>query len=175
MGPVEILIINHTHCVYETFDPNSETAETPEIFLTSAEGIDRRFAVNARAGALMMREYLARHLRRKASWGRIVGLTTTESHAWNVSYAASKNALVSYCLSAAAEMGRYGITVNVVRPGATQTGYITPEVEPDLVARTPLGRLGEPEDVADVIVFLASEQARWITGQVISACGGFHG
>ena len=70
-------------------------------------------------------------------------------------------------------MGKYGITANVVCPGATQTGYLTPENEEQLIAQTPLGRAGAPEDAADVIVFLASEQGRWITGQVIYAGGGF--
>ena len=172
LGPADILIINHTHDVLETFDPALVSHESPEIYLTDVDSIDRHFAVNARAGALMMREYLRRHLQREASWGRIISLTTSAGHAWNISYAASKNALVSFCLSAAAEMGKYGITVNVVRPGGTQTGYITPESERRIVAQTPLGRVGEPEDVADVIVFLASEQGRWITGQVIQANGG---
>jgi 3-oxoacyl-[acyl-carrier protein] reductase len=140
--------------------------------LTSAGGIDRHFAVNARASALLMREYLHRHIQRVASWGRIVSLTTSAGHAWNISYAASKNALVSYCLSAAEEMGKYGITVNVVRPGGTETGYITPEMEGQIVAQTALGRVGEPEDIADVILFLASKQGRWITGQVVTANGG---
>jgi len=173
LGPVDILINNHTHCVLETFDPASVTDDRPEIVLTNAEGINRHFAVNARAGALMMREYLQRHIKREARWGRIISLTTVLAHSRNISYAASKRALVSYSLSAAQEMSKYGITVNVVYPGATQTGYITPENEGRLVARTPLQRLGQPEDVADVIVFLASEQARWVTGQLIYASGGF--
>lgn len=90
-----------------------------------------------------------------------------------MSFAASKRALVSSSLSAAEEMGKYGITVNVVCPGPTQTGYITPESEVGLVARTPLGRLGYAEAGADVSVFLASEQVRWLTGQLIYASGGF--
>jgi len=121
----------------------------------------------------MMREYLQRYISRKTQWGRIVNLTTVRAHPRNVSYAASKQALLSYSLSAALEMGKYGITVNVVCPGATQTGYISPENEPWIVQRTPLGRLGTPEDVADVIVFLVSEQAHWLTGQLIYASGGF--
>ena len=129
LGPIDVLIINHTHDVLETFDPASVTNAKPEIVLTNAESIDRHFAVNSRASALMMSEYLRRHLQRDASWGRIIGLTTTAGHGRNISYAASKNALVSYCFSAAAEMGKYGITVNAVRPGATQTGYITPKPE----------------------------------------------
>ncbi|MFC2070727.1 SDR family NAD(P)-dependent oxidoreductase [Chloroflexota bacterium] len=173
LGPVDILINNHAHCVLETFDPAFVTEEHPGISLTNAESIDRHFAVNARACALMMQEYLHRHIKQKARWGRIINLTTVLAHSRNISYAASKRALVSYSLSAAQEMGKYGITVNVVCPGATQTGYISPENEPRLTAQTPLQRLGQPEDVADVIVFLASEQARWLTGQLIYASGGF--
>ncbi len=173
LGAVEILINNHTHCVLETFDPASVTDGRPEIQLTNAESIDRHFAVNARACALMMREYLQRHIARGAQWGRIISLTTVLVHPRNVSYAASKRAVVSYTLSAAGEMGKYGITANVVCPGATQTGYISPDSERREAARTPLGRIGEPEDVADVIVFLASEQARWLTGQLIYASGGY--
>ena len=175
IGPVDVLIINHDHDVLETFDPALVAEKGPQgsgIQLTNAGSIDRHFAVNARASALLMREFLHRHLLRSASWGRIVGLTTSAGHAWNISYAASKNALVSYCLSAAGEMGKYGVTVNVVRPGGTQTGYIAPELERQIVAQTPLGRVGGPEDVADVIVFLASEQGRWVTGQLITASGG---
>jgi len=173
LGPVDILINNHTHCVLETFDPRSVRKDLPEVVLTTPEGIDRHFAVNARACALMMREYLQRHIAREAQWGRIINLTTVLSHSRNVSYAASKRALVSYSVSAAAEMGKYGITVNVVCPGATQTGYISPDNERREVAKTPLRRIGQPEDVADVIVFLASERARWFTGQLIYASGGY--
>lgn len=175
IGPVDILIINHTHFSYDTFDPESVTKEHPQISLTNVESIDRHFAVNARASALMMREYLQRFIRRGADSGRIISLTTTTAHARSINYAASKNALVSYSFSAAQEMAKYGITVNVVFPGAVQTGYITPEIEKDLSEKIPLGRVGKPEDIADVIVFLASRQAHWITGQVIYASGGFSG
>jgi 3-oxoacyl-[acyl-carrier protein] reductase len=95
------------------------------------------------------------------------------AHVANVSYAASKHAIESYSRSAAAELGHYGIRVNVVAPGPIQTGYITPESETEIVKGTPLGRLGEPEDVADAIVFLASAQARWLTGQLLYVGGGW--
>ena len=170
LGPVDILVINHAHCQTETFDPK---AVSKTISLTDPESIDRHFQVNARAPALMMREYLDRYLARSADSGRIINLTTVLGHAGNISYAASKRALVSYSMSAAEEMGKYGITVNVVCPGATQTGYITPESEEWIINETPLGRLGQPEEIADVITFLASEQARWLTGQLIYASGGF--
>lgn len=174
IGPVDILIINHTYDAFDTFDPALVKEKGDGIRLIDAENIDHHFAVNTRASALMMKEYLQRYLARNAKWGRIISLTTTAAHARNVSYAASKNALVSYCQSAAHEMGKYGITVNIVCPGATQTGYITPEDEPGIIAITPLGRLGTPEDLSDIIVFLASAQAHWLTGQLIYAGGGFH-
>ena len=174
-GPVDVLVNNHTHCVLETFDPARVTGEGSGIRLVTADGIDAHFAVNARACALMMAEYLHRYLRRKAKWGRIINISTdaAHEHVANVSYAASKHAIESYSRSAAAEMGKYGITVNIVAPGPIQTGYITPDLEAEIAAKAPLRRVGEPEDVADVIVFLASEQARWLTGQLLYVGGGW--
>lgn len=88
-------------------------------------------------------------------------------------YAASKHAIESYGRSAAAELGKYGIIVNMVAPGPIQTGYIEPENESYIAANTPLRRIGRPEDVADVILFMASEQAHWVTGQLIYVGGGW--
>jgi len=173
LGPVDILVINHTHWAADTFDPAIASDEAHGVALIDTDIIDRHLAVNARAPALMIREFVERHIARRADWGRIVTLTTVARHGSSVSYAASKRALVSYSLSAASELGKYGITVNVVCPGATQTAYITPEEEERIVQQTPLGRLGYPEDIADVITFLVSEQARWLTGNLIYASGGF--
>jgi len=175
LGPVDILVNNHTHCVLETFDPARVTEAESGVSLLTAPVIDAHFAINARAYALLMAEYIQRYLRRNARSGRIINLSTDAAHAHegNVSYAASKHAIESYSRSAAAEVGKYGITVNIVAPGPIQTGYITPDVEADIVAGTPLGRAGAPEDVADVIVFLASEQARWLTGQLLYVGGGW--
>ncbi len=175
LGPVDILVNNHTHCVLETFDPaRVTTAGFPIRFVSEAE-IDRHFAINARAYALMMGEYVRRYLDRGANWGRIINISTDAAHEHiaNVNYAASKHAIESYSRSAAAELGQYGITVNIVAPGPIQTGYITPEAEAEIAPNTPLGRLGKPEDLADVIVFMASEQARWLTGQLLYVGGGW--
>ncbi len=89
-----------------------------------------------------------------------------------MSYGASKAALESYSRSAAMELGQFGITVNVVAPGPIQTGWIPAETEQPIVEDIPLGRMGRPDDVADVVVFLASEQARWVTGQRLFVGGG---
>ena len=175
LGEVDILVNNHTHCVLETFDPSLVSDEGSGVRLVTAAEVDAHFTINARACALLMAEYLQRYLRRGAKSGRIVNISTDAAHAHvaNVSYAASKHAIESYSRSAAAEMGRYGITVNVVAPGPIQTGYLSPQDLEDIASTTPLGRVGEPEDVADVVVFLASEQARWITGQLIYVGGGW--
>ncbi len=175
LGPVDILVNNHTHCVCETFDPALATSAGAGVQLTSAASIDAHFGINTRAYALMMAEYLNRYLARSAEWGRIINVSTdaADAHIANISYAASKHAIESYSRSAAREMGKYGITVNIVAPGPIQTGYLTPSAEDACAAGTPLGRVGQPDDVADVIVFLASQQARWLTGQLIYAGGGW--
>jgi len=175
LGPVDVLVNNHTYCVLETFDPARVTAEGFPVSLPTAEVIDAHFAINARAYALLMNEYVQRYLARAATWGRIINLSTDAAHAHeaNVSYAASKHAIESYSRSAAAELGRYGITVNIVAPGPVQTGYITSQAEVEIAAGTPLGRVGTPQDIADAIVFLASEQACWLTGQLLYVGGGW--
>lgn len=175
LGGVDVLVNNHTLCVHETFDPFLVTNEGGGIRLVTAAGVDAHFAVNARAYAMLMAEYLQRYLKRGAKSGRIINISTDAAHAHtaNVSYAASKHAIESYSRSAAAEMGKYGITVNIVAPGPIQTGYLPPKAVEDIASTTPLRRVGEPEDIADVVVFLASEQARWITGQLIYVGGGW--
>jgi 3-oxoacyl-[acyl-carrier protein] reductase len=175
LGGVDILVNNHTLCVLETFDPSLVADEGGGIRLVTAAGIDAHFAVNARAYALLMEEYLQRYLKRGAKSGRIINISTdaAHAHAANISYAASKHAIESYSRSAAAEMGKYGVTVNIVAPGPIQTGYLPPKAVEEIASTTPLRRVGEPEDIADVVVFLASEQARWITGQLIYVGGGW--
>ena len=177
LGPVEILINNHAYCAAETFDPAHVGANESGsgITLTSAGGIDQHMAVNVRATVLLMREFAGRHVARGADWGRIVNISTDAAHAHgsNVSYAASKHAIESYSRSAASELGKYGITVNVVAPGPIQTGYITPAMEREIEADTPLGRVGRPEDVADVVAFLVSKQGGWLTGQLLYVGGGY--
>jgi 3-oxoacyl-[acyl-carrier protein] reductase len=175
LGAVDVLVNNHTLCDLETFDPALESDAGGGIHLISAGGIDAHFGVNTRSYALLMKAYIQRYLARAGQWGRIINVSTDAAHAHvaNVSYAASKHAIESYSRSAAQEVGKYGITINVVAPGPVQTGYITPAFSKQIAWETPLGRVGEPEDVADAIVFLASEQGRWLTGQLLYVGGGW--
>ncbi|MGD8699290.1 MAG: SDR family oxidoreductase [Gemmatimonadales bacterium] len=187
-GPVDVLVNNAANYQADTFVPGSPSvsgvggenaagelwAEGPVPSSMSAHTHDRHFAVNTRAAALMMSEFARRLVVTQKRWGRIINVSADWS--WGspgeVSYRASKHALESYTRSAAAELGPLGVTVNAVSPGPVQTGYIAPEVEESLRASIALRRVGRPEDVADVIVFLASEQARWVTGQVLTVHGG---
>ena len=175
LGPVDVLVNNHTCCVLETFDPELVTDDGFRVHLPTADCIDAHFAVNSRAVALMMSEYFQRYLKRQGQSGRVVNVSTdaAHAHAANISYAASKHAIESYSRSAAIEMGKYGITINIVAPGPIQTGYLTAKEESAIAVGTPLRRVGRPEDVADVVVFLASEQAHWLTGQLLYVGGGW--
>jgi 3-oxoacyl-[acyl-carrier protein] reductase len=182
LGPVDVLVNNAAEYLADTLVPESLLKDQdtalweggPWMATISTDSIDRHFAVNTRATALMMAEFTRRLVAEERSWGRIINVSADCS--WGspgeISYRASKYALESYSRSAAAELGPLGITVNVVSPGPVQTGYIAPEAEKELVDEIPLRRIGQPEDIADVILFLASEQARWITGQVITVHGG---
>jgi 3-oxoacyl-[acyl-carrier protein] reductase len=171
LGPIDVLVSNHTHSVMETFDP---ARASDKVGLVTAGEIDAHFSVNARSYALMTTEYLKRFLERGAESGRIISVSTYAAHAYvaNVSYAPSKHAIESYSRSAA-ELENYFITINNVAPGPIQTGCIRPAIAADVAEGTPLFRVGEPEDVADLVVFLASYQARWVTGELICVRGGW--
>ena len=179
-GPVDVLVNNAAYCEPDTFTPapelgpNSRAVDNFPMQALTAESHDKHFAVNSRAVALLMAEFTRRHVARQANWGRIINVSTdgASGFASEISYGASKHALESYSRAAASELGRYGITVNVVSLGPIQTGWISPDTEIREAQLTPLGRVGQPEDVADVIVFLASEQARWLTGQQLYVGGG---
>jgi 3-oxoacyl-[acyl-carrier protein] reductase len=162
-GPVDVLVNNAAH--YE---------EPDTIFTTTAASLDRTFAVNTRTTVLMIAEYVRRYRQRQGQEGRIINLSTdaAQTFAGQIAYGASKAAVEAFTRSIAIEVGPLGILVNTVAPGPTQTGYITPEMAAQVLPDIPLGRLGQPEEIADVILFLASAGARWLTGTVIKVSGG---
>jgi 3-oxoacyl-[acyl-carrier protein] reductase len=178
LGPVDILVNNAAQAIPDTFCPVDPLARDPQgdrpLHTITPELYEHHFAVNTRAVALLMAEYARRQIARRTRWGRIINVSTDGAPGFptEISYGASKAAMESYSRAAADELGRYGITVNVVAPGPIQTGWIAPEREVEVAAASPLGRVGQPDDVADVIVFLASEQARWLTGQTLFVGGG---
>lgn len=84
----------------------------------------------------------------------------------------SKAAIESYTRSIANEVGKYGINVNCISPGPVQTGYITKELEEQVLPDIPLRRIGSPTDISDAVIFLSSEQSKWITGVILKVSGG---
>ena len=139
-----------------------------------ATTLDAHYAVNMRGTFLLSVEF-ARRLSGKSS-GRIINLTSGQSVApmpGELAYVATKGAIEAFTVSLAAELASHGITVNAVDPGATDSGWMTEEIRQELLPRFPMGRIGQPEDVARLIAFLAGDEATWITGQVIHSRGGF--
>jgi len=160
-GHVDILILNHTHDTLKTLEE-----------LTSEE-IDRHLIVNVRAALLLIQEYAKQPDGR--SGGRII-LLTSGQHLGpmpHLAYVASKGALHQLTSSLSDYFIGKGVTVNTVNPGPTKTYYPSEELDHAVLQRMPLGRWGEPDDAARLIGWLASDEARWITGQVINSEGGF--
>ncbi len=144
----------------------------PHIELTD-DDFDKVFAVNAR-GAMYVLQTAANRVK---DGGRIVQFSTGGTMMpvpTGGIYAASKAAGERFAFGLAQEIGHRQVTVNVVSPGVTDTdGLVMPEEAVNqLIQQTPLGRLGQPEDVASVVAFLVSDDAHWVTGQNIQANGG---
>jgi 3-oxoacyl-[acyl-carrier protein] reductase len=154
---------------------NAGLSEMRAIEKVDAAFYESLFNVNVRGPIFAIQTAV----RSMGSGGRIVNITSSITKNPNPEasvYAGTKAALETITRSLAAELGSRQITVNAVGPGVVSTdmlnGMISPEWQQSLIADTPLGRLGMPEDIADVVAFLVSNDARWITGEIIAATGG---
>ena len=162
-GRLDILINNHTFDVEQS------------IFTLDAASLDHHYAVNVRATTLLCQEFARRFDKAEQGSGRIVNLSSGQGVGpmpGNLPYVITKGAVEALSVTLSAELGPLGITVNAVDPGATDTGWMPPELKADLERRSYVGRVGLPQDTANLIAFLCSEQGGWITGQILHSRGG---
>ena len=161
-GEIDILVNNAAYSTHDAWDTLTE------------ESLDRHYAVNLRGTAMLTVGFARRFT--KGTGGRVInfssgqhlGPMTTE-----LAYASSKGAIIAFTESISPALASRGITVNVINPGPTDTGWMSDELREALVRSSPAGRVGTPEDAARLVAWLASDDARWITGQVINSEGGW--
>jgi 3-oxoacyl-[acyl-carrier protein] reductase len=162
LGPVTALVVVH----------NYESEHNGGLLDTTAAEFDRSMAVNARATMLLAAEF-ARRFSGPKGRGRIVTFISGLPLKGAVAYAASKGAIEWITVSAAAELAAIGITANAVNPGPNSTGWMDDDLQAWHARQSPLGRTGRPEDTAELVAFLCSEQSEWITGQILTSDGGW--
>ena len=169
LGPVTVLVHNASGWTKDSFSDGGTDQVGRLDHPVTLETIARPLSVDARAGALLMAEYITRHRARGGDRGRIVTMTSGGMSGFpgEVSYGAAKAALTSYTLSAASEMADDGVTANVVHPPVTDTGWVTDEVRAFVAADREHHHVAAPDEVAEVVAWLCTPAARLVTGNVI--------
>ncbi len=169
LGPVDILVNNATGWIQDSFVPSRGDPHGRALKEVSAATWSQQFRVDALAPALLITEFARRHIARGATWGRIIGLTSGGDLGFpsEVSYGAAKAAQANYTMSAALELGEFGITANMVYPPVTDTGWVTDQVRDFVAGSSTHFHVADPDEVAGVIAYLASDAATLITGNVI--------
>ncbi|MBA0050222.1 SDR family oxidoreductase [Streptomyces sp. AJS327] len=161
LGTLDVLVNNAAHCEL----PDDVDTYTPD-------SLRRHYEVNTIAPATLIAEAVRRRTDDQPL--SVVNISTDAARAFpgQTGYGTSKAALEAVTRGTALDLGGRGVRVNAVAPGPVQTGWMGEELLAQVREMVPLGRAGEPEDIADAVVFLASHQARWITGQVLQVAGG---
>lgn len=159
-GGIDILVNNAAYATESAVDD------------LTAETLDSHYTVNLRAMMLLCAEFVRSF---KQGQGRIINLTSGQGLGPlpnELAYAATKGGVEAFSLSLSAAVASRGITVNAFDPGPTETGWMIGELKESLIRSAPMGRLGTPADAANVVAFLVSEEAQWVTGQIIRSRGG---
>jgi 3-oxoacyl-[acyl-carrier protein] reductase len=161
-GRLDAVVANHARSSAQSLEE-----------LTATE-VDLAYAVNTRATLLLVQAFAARH--GGGPGGRVILFTSGQYHGAmpaELPYVASKAALLGVTASLAAHLMPRGITVNCINPGPNDTGYAGPDTVAAVAERNPGGRWGTPSDTAQLIAWLLSDEAGWVTGQVIASDGGW--
>ena len=176
LGRIDVLV-NNAGVDHWPGDGREKLLETgQQTIYMSDEGFTSLMAINVNGVFFCLRESI-KVMQREERGGSVINMSSIAglSPNGNVSYAASKAAVLGMTRATAAELGRFGIRVNAICPGVIETpmtaGVPDPMLKP-LLKRTPLGRKGMPEDIANTALFLASDDSSFITGQWISPNGG---
>lgn len=156
-GPLDALVMSHC----ESVDSG--------LLSTTLESFDRHYAVNVRATWLLLAAFAGQ----LPPGGGVAVALTSDHTVHNLPYGATKAAADRLVLAAAHELAGRGLRANVINPGPVDTGWMTDETRARLLADQPTGRLGTPEDVANLVRFLLSERGSWINGQLLYSNGGF--
>jgi 3-oxoacyl-[acyl-carrier protein] reductase len=162
-GHLDILVCNH-----------ARSGGDGPLDTLNARMLDTHWAVNTRSVLLLIQAFAAQHDRRPG--GRIILITSGQDLGPmrdEIAYATTKGALASITLTLADHLADQAITLNTINPGPVNTGYAPPELHEALRRRFPAQRWGTPDDPARLIAWLATDEASWITGQVINTEGGF--
>jgi len=163
LGAVDILVVNHARSADQALEQ------------VTVEELDRTWAVNARASLLLVRAFAERHDDQRPG-GRVV-LFTSGQHLGpmpgELPYALSKGAIHQVTASLADHLAARRITVNCVNPGPVDTGWASGPLHAHIASQFPLGRWGQPADVARLVAWLVSDDAAWMTGQILNSEGGF--
>lgn len=153
---------------------NATYSTQTSIESLTAQELDLHYALNVKATTLLTIEFIKQF--KWAKNGRIINLTSGQSLGPmpnEIAYAITKGAIETLTKTLSSEIASKGITINAVNPGPNDTGWMDEQLTKDLLNRFPMKRVGKPSDTAKLIGFLASEEAEWITGQIIHSEGGF--
>lgn len=162
LGYPSILINNATYSTASTIDS------------LNAAILDQHYNLNIKATTLLTLEFIKTF--NYSSNGRVINLTSGQSLGQmsdEIAYAITKSAIENLTYTLSSEIAARGITINAVNPGPNDTGWIDERLKDVILERFPMGRVGLPSDTAKLVGFLCSEDAEWITGQIIHSEGGF--
>lgn len=162
-GPIDALVCNH-----------ALSGSDGALGELTADMLDKHWAVNTRSSILLAQAFVDLHV--AESRGQIIFMTSGQRLGpmpGEIAYATAKGALAEITLTLSDQLADANITVNTVNPGPVDTGYLDNETWDIIKSKFPFGRFGQPEDSARLIAWLLTEEASWITGQIINSEGGF--